>query len=73
MKYTRKSLTDEINSYPDPEVLGRINKKVLLEILKERRRKHNTYSLGTLGTLMLLFLIFGSGMIIGNILTTVLA
>ena len=81
MKYTRKSLTDEINSYPGPEVLGRINKKVLLEILEGRKReqmkkeffKQINEQETVSGPLMIAFLIFGVGMIIGNVLTTALA
>ena len=82
-RHTRNSLTARINSYPGPEVLGRINKKVLLEILEGRREKaereyeqrmqeHNYYKLTTSNILMITFLTIGVGMIIGNILTTVL-
>ena len=81
-KHTRNSLTDEINSYPGPEVLGRINKKVLLEILEGRKREQmkkeffkqmNKHDNTGSEMAMIAFLIFGVGMIIGNVLTTALA
>ena len=80
-KHTRNSLTDEINSYPGPEVLGRINKKVLLEILEGRKREQmrkellkqmNKHDNTGLELTTIAFLIFGVGMLAGTIFTTAL-
>ena len=75
-KYTRNSLTTRINSYPGPEVLGRINKKVLLEILEGRREKaereyeqRNKQERSKVDY----FILFSFGLLIGSMLTMALA